>query len=361
MIRTKLLFCLLFAVCAGAQTPGQWRAGAAKVAITPNESIWMAGYGARTKPSEGVQTELYLKALALDDGSGRPSVLVTSDLVGLRRKVADRIAERCEKEYGLTRDRLLINSSHTHSGPTTGDFAPRPGYEAQTDVVRRYTETLITKAVETVGAALRSMTPASLEFAQGFAGIAVNRRRDHPGTRGLPAPVDHDVPVMAIHKPDGSLFAVVFGYACHNTTLGAYQINADYAGYAQEALEKSYPGATALFVLGCAGDANPLPRYQGSDAALKHYSLELVTMYGKILAASVDLTLHGKMRPVGGPLRTAFERVDIPFQTPPSTPELRARLKHKDSDIRAQAERMLGAIERQGKLPDRYPEPVQVW
>src|SRR5881396_3171131 len=140
----RILFCVLLAVCASAQT--QWRAGVAKVAITPTESIWMAGYAARTKPSEGVQTDLYLKALALDDGSGRASVLVTSDLVGLRRQVADVIAERCEKEYGLTRDRLVINSSHTHSGPTTGEFAPRTGYEAQTEVVRRYTGALIEKA-----------------------------------------------------------------------------------------------------------------------------------------------------------------------------------------------------------------------
>jgi neutral ceramidase len=351
---------LLLAVSAGAQTHRTWKAGVAKVAITPTESIWMAGYGARTKPSEGVQTDLYLKALALDDGSGRPSVLVTSDLVGLRRQVADTIAERCEKQYGLTRDRLAINSSHTHSGPTTGEFG-RAGYEAQTEVVRRYTAALIDKAVETVGAALGNTSPARLEFSQGFAGIAVNRRRDHPGTRGLPAPVDHDVPVLAIRNPDGSLLAVVFGYACHNTTLGAYQINADYAGYAQEALEKTYPGATALFVLGCAGDANPLPRYQGNDAALTHYSLELVTMYGKILAASVDIALHAKMRPVTGPLKTAFERVDIPFQTPLSKAELQTRLKDKDSDIRTQAERMLSVIERRGKLPDSYPEPVQVW
>jgi len=114
-------------------------------------------------------------------------------------------------------------------------------------------------------------------------------------------------------------------------------------------------------VLGCAGDANPLPRYQGSDAALAHYSLELVTMYGKILAASVDLALHAKMRPVTGPIKTAFERVDIPFQTPLSKAELQARLKDKDSDLRTQAERMLSVIERRGRLPDSYPEPVQVW
>src|SRR5689334_15313066 len=124
----RILFCLWMAVCANAQT--QWRAGVAKVDITPAESIWMAGYAARTKPSEGVQTELYLKALALDDGSNRPSVLVTSDLVGLRRQVADVIAERCEKQYGLTRDRLAINSSHTHSGPATGELTPRAGYES---------------------------------------------------------------------------------------------------------------------------------------------------------------------------------------------------------------------------------------
>jgi neutral ceramidase len=164
-----------------------------------------------------------------------------------------------------------------------------------------------------------------------------------------------------VRNADGSLVAVVFGYACHNTTLGAYQINADYAGYAQEALEKIYPRATALFVLGCAGDANPLPRYQGTDPTLTHYSLELVGMYGKILAASVDLELHAKMRLVTGPLKTAFERVDIPFQMSPPKAELELRLKSKDSDTRTQAERMLRVIERQGKLPDRYPDPVQVW
>jgi hypothetical protein len=110
------------------------------VKITPSESIWMAGYAARTKRSEGVQTDLYVKALALDDGSGRPAVLITSDLVGLRRPVADRIVERCEKQFGLTCDRLIINSSHTHSGPITGEWNPPAGYESQKAVVRRYTD-----------------------------------------------------------------------------------------------------------------------------------------------------------------------------------------------------------------------------
>jgi neutral ceramidase len=361
MNRRQVILCLSMAMCAGAETERQWKVGVAKVKITPTESIWMAGYAARTKPSEGVQTELYLKALALDDGSGRPAVLVTSDLVGLRRQIADRIVERCEKQFGLTRDHLIINSSHTHSGPVTGEMNAPARYESQRAVVRRYTDTLIEKAVEAVGAALKQMSPARLEFAQGFAGFAVNRRRAYAGKRGLPGPVDHDVPVLAIRNADGSLRAVVFGYACHNTALGAYQINADYAGYAQEALEKVYPNATALFVMGTGADANPLPRYQGTDPSLLHYSVDLATIYGKILATSVDLVLHGKMTPVAGPLMTGFERVDIPFQTPPSPSELQARLKDTDSNVRAQSERMLKVIQRDGKVPSHYSYPVQVW
>ena len=356
------MFCVFVAAfCASAQDQHEWKAGVASVKITPEEPIWMAGYAARTKPSEGAETDLYLKALAFDDGAGRPVVLVSVDLVGLRRQVADTIAERCLKEFGLTRDRLSINNSHTHSGPATGEFTPRAGYEDQRLVVRRYTETLIDKAVRTVKAALTNMAPARLEFAQGFAGFAVNRRRAYAGMRGRPGPVDHDVPVLAVRNLDGSVRAVMFGYACHNTALGAYRINADYAGYAQQSLEKAHPGATALFIQGCGADANPLPRYQGTDPSLVHYSRELVAMYGKILGTAVDLVLRGKMQTVGGPLRTAFERVNIPFQTPPSRSELQQRLKDKDSTLQAQAERMLRVIEREGKLPNSYPNPIQVW
>nr|HPG89491.1 hypothetical protein [Hyphomicrobium sp.] len=60
-------------------------------------------------------------------------------------------------------------------------------------------------------------------------------------------PVDHTVPVLAARAEDGRLLAVLFGYACHNTTTAIYEINGDYAGFAQLALEQQHPGATALF------------------------------------------------------------------------------------------------------------------
>ena len=81
------------------------------------------------------------------------------------------------------------------------------------------------------------------------------------------------MPVLKITGPDGKLRAVLFGYACHNTTLTAevYQLSGDYAGFAAAELEAKHPGATALFLMLCGADQNPSPRgtveLAGSGAA----------------------------------------------------------------------------------------------
>jgi hypothetical protein len=353
-LRILLVASLALAASAPAQTA--WKAGVAKVSITPSEPIWMAGYAARNKPSEGVRQQIYVKALALQDQPGKTIVLVTSDLVGFRRELADVIAERCEKELGLPRDRLALNASHTHSAPMTGLMRGpvRPGYKLdakQREVVRAYSEDLIRKTVDVIGASMRDLAPATLHFGQGLAGFAVNRRRDRTGMRHLPAPVDHDVPVLKVSGADGSLRAVVAGYACHATVLGDYEINGDWPGYAQEQLEKTHSGATALFVQGCGADANPLPRR----------SVALAQKYGEVLAAAVDGVLAAKMKPVSGPLQTAFERVDLPLQAPRTRDEVRKRLDDPNPAWRARATHLLALLDSGATIADRFSYPVQVW
>ena len=78
-------------------------------------------------------------------------------------------------------------------------------------------------------------------------------------------PVDHDVPVLQVDRADGALLAVVFGYACHCTVLDCYKFCGDYAGFAQVDLETRHPGAQAMFVAGCGGDQNPIPRARRSS------------------------------------------------------------------------------------------------
>jgi hypothetical protein len=329
----------------------EWKAGVATADITPNEPIWMAGYAARTKPSEGVLQRLYAKALALEDESGKRSVLVTADLLGFTRDMWSPISQQIEKRFGVPPDRLVLNASHTHSGPVTGQLG-RPSYELDTqqaEAVRRYTDRLVGQVVELAGRAIGEIQPATLSFGQGFAGFAVNRRR--VGHREYPGPVDHDVPVLRIQGPSGNLLAVLFGYSCHATVLNDYRINADWPGFAQEAIETAHPGAVAMFVNGCGADQNPLPRRR----------VELARKYGEILAIAVELVLDAEMKPVRGPLRTALDTVEARFQQPPSRQEFERIAKTASGYERRHAEQIIETLDTKGELPSSYAYLAQVW
>jgi neutral ceramidase len=334
-----------------ASDPPVWKAGVSKIKITPEESIWMAGFGNRNKPSEGVRQDIYVKALALEDETKSANVIVTLDLVSIDRETAGVIADKCREKFGLPRERLLLNVSHTHSGPVAG-ISLMPLYELtpdQREVVRRYTLALIEKVVASVGAALDARRLVKLEFGQGLAGIAVNRRR--VARRDLPGPVDHDVPVLSAREPDGRLIAVAVGYACHATALNDYRLSNDWPVYALANLEAKHAGTVALFVQGCGADANPLPR--GDEG--------LARIRGELLAAATEQVLSGKMQTVRGPLRSAFGLADVAFQPAPSRAELERRLADPNRFIRLHATRLLSVLERDGKLPSTYPYPVQVW
>ena len=228
---------------------GTWKAGVARVVITPEEPLWMAGYGARTKPAEGKLQDLYAKALALEDPAGKRLVLITTDLVGMRARFTDPIAAELRTRHGLAREQVMFTSSHTHSGPLLRDAADNSVYYPQTPELaersRRYTAGLRVKLIELVGAALADLRPARLSRGISKAAFAVNRREPTP--RGIingtnpTGPVDRDVPVLRIDSPEGKLRAVVFGYACHNTTLADYEWCGDYAGFAQEYLGSQSP------------------------------------------------------------------------------------------------------------------------
>jgi neutral ceramidase len=295
-----LIVCILLALPCSVSAETAWNAGVATADITPTESIWLAGYGDRTRPSEGILHRIYIKAVALDGEAGKPVVLLTADLVGIPREISAPVAERCEKEFHLQRDRLILNASHTHSAPVmASSAAPRELTQPQWQAVDRYRVMLIDKMVSTIGAALHNMAPATLKFGQSFAGIAVNRRRAYPNSRSRTTQVDPDVPVMTVTGTDGKLKAIIVGYACHATVLNIYLVSGDWPGYVQEDIEKAHPGAVALFVQGAGADANPLPRR----------SIELAKLYGRVLAAAVEGVLKAPMKPVDGPIRSAYEIV----------------------------------------------------
>ena len=70
-----------------------WKAGTARAVITPKTPMWMSGYAARTKPSQGVVHDLWAKALALEDPNGRRAILITLDVCGIGRDLSNRVRD----------------------------------------------------------------------------------------------------------------------------------------------------------------------------------------------------------------------------------------------------------------------------
>ena len=254
---------------AGAAVAADYRAGVAAVDITPSGSIWLSGYAVRKKPSEGVLQKIYAKALAIEDRKGRRIIIVTTDLLGLTRGITDAVGARIAGELNVARERVLFNSSHTHTGPVIrANLAVMYDLTAEQDArVREYSQMLTEKLFTIVGAAIGDLKPARISFGSGTVGFAINRReRNSDGTvriGGNPnGAMDHSVPVFRVDDEKGKPRAILFGYTCHNTTLTGehYKISGDYAGYAQAEIERERPGVTAMFLQLCAGDQNPSPR-----------------------------------------------------------------------------------------------------
>ena len=343
----------------GEERAPAWKAGLAKAVITPEKAVWLAGYGSKRVP-DGKLHDLWMKALALEAG-GKRAVLITSDFQGVPKGMSDNVFAELEKQHGLAREDVLFTFSHNHCGPRLGDDLVDyyPVEEEQVELVAEYTKQMEAAAVAMVGEALANLSPAKLAQGVGQATFAVNRRNNREAevpellAKGIPlaGPVDHAVPVLTVTRPDGQLAAVLFGYACHPTTLSFLTWCGDYPGFAQLAIEKSHPGAMAMFVNTCGGDQNPLPRR----------SVELCQKYGHLLATGVEAALAQPLKPISPGIRTAFELVDLPYLKVADREELHALLQDTNA-IRARwAARLLQKLDAGEKFPPAYPYPVHAW
>lgn len=339
----------------------EWQAGVARAKITPQQPLWMSGYAARDRPAEATLHALWAKALALDDGEGNRAVLVTMDLCGIDRDLSQRVCRRITDAHKLPRSAVALCVSHTHTGPVVGgNLRPMYAFDAQQHaLVGEYTKWLEDQLVAVADEALQSLRPAQLQWAVGRTTFAVNRRtnreQDVPRLREtgrLKGPVDYDLPVLVARPPGGGApSAVVFGYACHATTLSFYQWSGDWPGFAQIELEKMFPQATALFVAGCGADQNPLPRR----------TAQLAEAYGRQTAAGVEASLNGVLRPVEGRLQTAYSEIALPFAGIPTRDQLAKDAESKDRYVAQRAKLLLAQLERDGRLTESYPYPIQVW
>jgi hypothetical protein len=328
--------------------PG-WNVGVAKVDVTPDYPVRLSGYGGRRTEHEGVSQCIFAKALAFGSDAEGPAVLLTVDNLGVPAAMRSEIAKRLAAKTQVVDSRLAICSSHTHRAPMLAGVAPNLfSMDIPTDHwerIQRYSEEFTDRLEQAALAALADRQPAHLAWGYGHVSFAHNRR--NMAFR----PEDHSLPVLQVTGADGKIRALFTSYACHCTTTSFNTVHGDWAGCAQEQIEKDFPGAIALTALGCGADQNPDPRS----------TAELLEQYGRDVAAEVKRVVEGDLTPLNGSLESRAKTIGLPFEVLPTRSEWEEKAGGPEVAIAYHARKNLARLDRGEDLPTELPYFVQVW
>lgn len=252
--------------------------------FTPEHPVFLAGFGARTRKSDGVLDELYVQTVLLEDDAGKRLLLIALDALGCDRSFMRGIRQSLFNAYGLREDELIVNFSHTHASVfLTGEDGDRRGHysigqdqwpdKAEdldfTEDISFY-RGLRDRLLRMTGQCMAGLREGELQHGAGTTGIGVYRRvRTEKGTVMAPnyeRAFDQSLHVLKLIDLSGKTVAVLFSCACHPTTMGSdnNRLSAEYPGVARRYIESLVPGATAVFIQGCAADIKPLQSANGS-------------------------------------------------------------------------------------------------
>lgn len=323
------------------------RAGAAMTDVTPPAGLAMAGFAARTKAATGAHDPLTIRAIAIDD-----TAIVSADVIGLHEVSCRRIRERASLEA----DRIVVAALHNHGGPVC-----MPG-RVGASLDENYLARLEDACVQAIDRAVAAQRPARLLFGLGAdPGVARNRR--HEG--GI---TDPHLPLLRVQALDGAGIGVLTAYACHPVVLGADNLlwTADYPYFVRRKLEEAHPGATALFLTGCCGDAN-----SGHSA---HASISLAANANRTFVAAerigeriAECAIATEAESLSGAISAASRTVMLDFARRETEPpqalaaQWRAELETADAACAALLRSWVGWAETVApKTPEPWPARVTV-
>lgn len=336
--------------------------GVARIDITPENPVRLAGFAARTKSEASTVIQpLSAKAIAFGSDAQNPSILITVDLIGIQWRVTSELSDRLSQSLGVEPSQIVICASHSHGGPEIGNLInilqcrgdyPRMFHFTDSLIsldqlihLAQYNELLIERLERVALDAMKNRKPALLSWGKGKASFAENRRTEN-------GPVDHSFPVLFVSNPDGTLRAVLLNYACHGISLGAdvNEVHGDWMGETQRVIEERYPGSIAMVTIGCAGDAHPKLRDH----------INYTRSYAHDLADNVDTLLKSDLQPITSPPVGNMRWIKLPFSHVPTVQELIAFTD--DKTIKGYYARLaLEKVLRGESIPSDLNYPIQTW
>ncbi|MDF2668256.1 MAG: hypothetical protein K0R67_562 [Paenibacillus sp.] len=349
-----------------------------KQSMTPTQPVFMAGFGGRTRKSEGVLDELYIKTVLLS--AGRDLLIVVFDALGADRGFVLGVKEALYERFGLEAADVLLHFTHTHASlHLTGEHSElrRGNYSLGQDSWHEdsstidYTEDVVyyrwirDTVVALVKRCYAELQPGSLKLATGRTRAAISRRRmAEDGVQWAPAPdaeIDDELTVLTLTDEQDQVKAVLFNLGCHPTAMGSdnYLLSSEFVGHACKKLEEERAGEVVVFLQGSAGDLKP--RHSVDGDGFKSCTPEEMRAAGDQLAGEVSQALaKGTFVGIEGPFRSMLASIDL--NTAPPDELLMASLLSGESGeyYRRAAQRTIMA-ERSGIVKTKLPLYVQTW
>jgi hypothetical protein len=259
--------------------------GTAATDITPPVGTPLAG-ALQPRTSVGVDDPLMCKAMVLDNGETR-FALVTLDLIAWTRSRCDRPRATIAAETGIPPEHVLINCSHTHSGPYTDESLDLSGALDEAYLAR------VGDAIsETVQQAAADLHPVAMGTARRtLGGIGRNRRLLRPdgsainvwlaadeerASLPLAGPNDDDLLGWVFFR-EGSPVATLWNYTMHVNAHFGTSFSADYPGRVAVSLCDEFgAGFFSLFLPGACGDINNVVGFEEVHQRLSAAMRDLV-------------------------------------------------------------------------------------
>jgi len=294
------------------------RAGAATRVVNPTRPIAPSGHGSRIRvPPAEIYSDMVTQALVIEDANGKRFVLISCDMMLITRQTADQIRAMVKERYGIEPQAVCVHAVHNHACPSLVER------EAPTKELLdpAYAEFFLNQTIAAVGEAIRNLAPARLRYIEDVCtSVAINRRGKGPNGEMLgispnnTGAVDFTVRVVSIDSPaDGKPRIILAEYAAHPVVTAVKYLGGEYPSALRKWVLGKHPGATVVFVQGCAGNI----RIQILDKDRSGWvegTPEMADRFGHDLADAVERALVKPGEPIVGPIETACVEAAAPLK-----------------------------------------------
>ena len=283
--------------------PQGFSVGYARAVVNPANGTGLGGYSsADTRLSQVILDDLKLTCTAISDGES--AILVFSfDLPYISGSVVSKACDTIEKNYGIPKDNVFFNITHTHSGPALLN-TKYPG-------MAKYAKLYYTTSNRLAGEALRDLEEATILTGRGETDginhvrryvslvdgsyLGKNLKNQDPTKVGHETQADEEMQIIKFDRKTKK-DVVLCNWQCHPTGPGGTndpRVSADWIGSLRDKVEQE---ADVLFSYHQGGAGNI-----GATSAIigeKSYGGELFVEHGKVIADTALSIMTNSLAPI---------------------------------------------------------------